>query len=202
MNIKTTVTMTLALAVSGQAAGTIRVCVNSSALGTPASVLALARARTLSSQMFATAGVALEWRSTGAAACRGSQPVRIVVLDFVTNMPPNQHPQAMAYALPYEAVHVVVLFDRIEQNVRSATGVSALLAHVMTHEITHILQGTARHSETGVMKAYWDIHDISQMPYRPLRFAQEDIDLIQAGLREHSEGSTSAVSPATPAVLQ
>ena len=188
MNIKATMAMILALGVSAQAAGTIRVCVNSS---TYASVLALNRAKAISSRMFATAGVALEWRSAGTAACRGFQPTRIVVLDFATNVSPNQHPGAMAYAFPYEAVHIVVLFDRIHQNAHSALEVSALLAHVMTHEITHLLQGTSQHSQTGVMKAHWDAHDFWQMAQNPLPFAPEDIDLIRLGLRRYAEGPTS-----------
>ena len=188
MNIKATMAMILALGVSAQAAGTIRVCVNSS---TYASVLALNRAKAISSRMFATAGVALEWRSAGTAACRGFQPTRIVVLDFATNVPPSQHPGAMAYAFPYEAVHIVVLFDRIEQNARSATDVCALLAHVMTHEITHLLQGVSRHSLTGVMKSNWDTHDFMQMAQNPLPFTPEDIDLIRLGLRRYAEGPTS-----------
>ncbi len=184
--------------VTAQSASTIRVCVNSS---TYASVLALNRAKAISSRMFATAGVALEWRSAGTAACRGLQPTRIVVLDFATNVPPSQHPGAMAYAFPYEAVHIVVLFDRIEQNAGSATDVSALLAHVMTHEITHLLQGISRHSLTGVMKSHWDTHDFMQMAQNPLPFTPEDIDLIQQGLRRLAAGAGSGVPPATTAGL-
>jgi hypothetical protein len=184
MNITVAMAMTLALvgtaSASNRAAGTVRICVSS---GTLVSIFELTRAETISSRMFAAAGVIPEWRSAGSAACHGFQPIRIVVVDFATGMAPNVHPGAMAYAFPYEAVHVIVLFDRIEQNIASATQVSGLLAHVMTHEITHILQGTARHSESGIMKAFWDVHEISRMTYHPLPFAREDIDLIQAGMR-------------------
>jgi len=179
-------------AASAQSASTIRVCVNSSSY---ASVLAISRAKAITSRMFATAEVALEWRSAGTADCRGFQPTRIVVLDFATNVPSNQHPGAMAYALPYEAVHIVVLFDRIQQNAGSAVEVSTLLAHVMTHEITHLLQGVSRHSQTGVMKANWDGHDFEQMSYKPLPFAPEDIELIQLGLRPRAAVANSGVPP-------
>jgi hypothetical protein len=183
-------------AASAQSADTIRVCVNSS---TYASVLALNRAKAISTRMLVTAGVVLEWRSAGTAACRGLQPTRIVVLDFAANVPPNQHPGAMAFALPYEAVHIVVLFDRIKENAGSAVEVSTLLAHVMTHEITHLLQGVSRHSETGVMKAHWDVHDFLQMAQNSLPFTPEDIDLIQLGLRRLA-GRTGSVAPA-PATM-
>lgn len=175
-------------AASAQFAHTIRVCVNSS---TYASVLALNRAKPISSRMFATAGIALEWRSAGSAACRGFDPTRIVVVDFATNVPQAQYPGAMAYALPYEAVHIVVLFDRIQQNAGSAVEVPTLLAHVMTHEITHLLQQVSHHSQTGVMKAHWDVRDFLQMAQNPLPFTTEDIDLIRRGLLQRTVGSAS-----------
>jgi hypothetical protein len=58
----------------------------------------------------------------------------------------------------------------------------ALLAHVLVHEITHILQGVDRHSETGVMKARWTTADYVQIRAQPLPFTDWDIDLIQEGL--------------------
>ena len=60
--------------------------------------------------------------------------------------------------------------------------VHAVLAHVLVHEITHILQGLSRHSESGVMKARWDSQDFAQMSWKPLPFTAEDVDLIQRGL--------------------
>ena len=181
--------MTLALAASAHAAGKVRVCVNSSP-HVPAFVLA--RAEFVSSRMLATAGVALEWRSAAPAICQGPQQTRTVVLDVTTNTPPSESPGALAYALPYGHVHLVVLFDRIEKSVDRPTQLSPLLAHVMTHEITHLLQGTSRHSKTGVMKAHWDADDLWQMAYKPLAFTPEDIDLIQRGLHSQAAGPASA----------
>jgi hypothetical protein len=60
--------------------------------------------------------------------------------------------------------------------------VSAVLAHVLVHELTHILQGFPRHSEGGVMKAHWDSGDFAQMTWKPLPFTEVDVDLIQRGL--------------------
>lgn len=144
--------------------------------------------------MFASAGVDIEWHSVGFAVCRNSQQVSAVILDFATNAPPSRRPGAMAYALPYEAVHVVVLYDRIANSAQEPSQVSTLLAHVMTHEITHILQGISRHSGAGIMKAHWDAHDIWQMTHTPLPFAPEDIDLMQRGLRLRAADATFALS--------
>ena len=68
--------------------------------------------------------------------------------------------------------------DRIEE-MRAPTNV---LAHVMVHEITHLLQGIGRHSATGVMKEVWTAGDFGGMRLRPLPFTPLDIDLIYVGL--------------------
>jgi hypothetical protein len=108
----------------------------------------------------------------------------------------------MAYAQPYDGVHIVVLYDRIEKSANGPSQVSAFLAHVMTREITHLLQGISRHSQTGVMKARWDAHDLLQMAQNPLPFAPEDINLIQRGLRLRAAGADSAVPPPTTLALR
>ena len=169
----------------------IRVCITSNNHTSP---VVLTRAQRISSQTFATAGVALEWHSTGSAACREARQTDIVILNFTTNTPPGQHPGALAYAQVYEAVHVVVLLDRIEKNADGPTQVSTLLANVMTHEITHVLQRVSRHSLSGVMKAHWDANDFLQMTQVPLPLAPEDIDLIQRSLHLRAAGTGSGVS--------
>jgi hypothetical protein len=196
MKVTAAIAMSLALAVSAQAAGKVRVCVNSSIYVSP---FDLARAEAIALRMFATAGVTLEWRAAGSAACRNSDRVRTVVLDFHIHTAPSDHPGAFAYALPYQGSHIVVLFDRFARSAGGPTQVSTILAHVMAHEITHLLERVARHSETGVMKARWDAHDFTQMALTPLPFDPEDIELIQCGLRVSAMGATPSVLAATPA---
>ena len=58
-----------------------------------------------------------------------------------------------------------------------------LLAHVLVHEIGHILQGIDRHSGSGVMKARWSSADYHEMARLHFGFTQEDIELIRIGLR-------------------
>jgi hypothetical protein len=198
MKITAAIAMSLALAVSAQAAGKVRACVNS---GTYVSFSVLARAEMIASRMFATAGVALEWRDARSAACQNSDQARTVVLDFHIHTAPSEHPGALAYALPYQGSHIVLLFERFARSAGGPNQVSALLAHVMAHEITHLLEGVPRHSQTGVMKAYWDRQDLTRMADKPLPFDPEDIDLIQRGLRAGAVGATSTVRPATPATI-
>jgi len=190
-------TMTGALAASAPAGGKILLCVNSGSYElNPGSMVVLARAEDITSRMFKNAGVGVEWRSAGLGACRKPQQTPTIVIDFATNTPPSQYPGALAYALPYEGTHIVVMLDRIQKKAAGPAQVSPVLAHVLTHEITHILQGISRHSETGVMKALWDSHDFLQMTESPLPFTPEDIALIQRGLRLRAAGATSATAMA------
>ena len=196
MKITAAVATSLALVVSAQAADRVRACVNS---GTYVSFSDLAKAETIALRMFANAKVALEWRSAGSAACRNSDQTRTVVLDFHIHTAPSEHPGAFAYALPYQGSHIVVLFDRIASSAIGPRQVSAVLAHVMAHEITHLLEGVSWHSETGVMKAHWDGHDLSQMGYKPLLFDAEDIYLIQHALSVVAVGATPGIPASTSA---
>ena len=47
------------------------------------------------------------------------------------------------------------------------------------HEVAHALQRVERHSEAGIMRAYWTVNDYARMSVRPLPFAQKDVDLIR-----------------------
>jgi hypothetical protein len=144
-------------------------------------------AQRLASQMFAGIGVTLEW-STG-------KPVRsssewLVVVELVTRTPPDLKPGAMAYALPYEGVHIRVFFDRIAP--APAPDRARLLAYVMVHEITHLLQGIDHHSDSGVMKAHWTDADLYEMRYKSHVFAAEDVALIYSGLSARQAGTLVA----------
>ncbi len=155
----------------------------------------LFQAEHLASQMFLTADVTIQWHASKNCPANG------IRISLTQNVPPSDHPHAYAYALPYEGTHIVVFRDRIE----AATGPRAhhfLLAHVLVHEITHVLEGTCRHSETGVLKASFTQHDISQMEFEPLPFAAEDLELIQIGLaaRQTRLAQVQANSQASPAV--
>lgn len=173
---------------TARSAGKISVCV---AARDEPPTLVLLRAEAISAQMFASAGVSVEWLSQKAAACRGARQANTVALGFMTNSPADLHPGALAYAQPHED-KIVVMFDRIEHYVAKSD--KAVLAHVMTHEIAHLLEGVSRHSETGVMKAKWDARDFDLMTYHPLLFAPEDIELIRHGMVRRAQYSGAATA--------
>jgi hypothetical protein len=128
------------------------------------------------SNIFLPAGVQLEWHAEG-KFCQGN--LDAMVVSFMTSTPKAFHPGALAYAMPYEGVHIEVFYYRIAQS--DPDLVPSLMAHVMVHEITHILQGIDRHSTSGIMKALWTSSDYTQMKRGQLWFTAGDIQLIHDG---------------------
>jgi hypothetical protein len=137
------------------------------------------RARNIATQIFAGIGVAIEWRH--ADSC----PAGALRISYSTSTPTNLMPHALAYALPYEGTHIVIFYDRVQAAIAPGR-VTALLAHVMAHEVTHVLEGIPRHSAEGVLKARWTNEDYSRMCWKPLKFADEDIALIHSGLEQRA----------------
>jgi hypothetical protein len=145
-----------------------------------------AQAQGLATEMFASIGVTLHLKPG-----RPARPdADAIMIEFVTNTPATRLPGALAYALPYEGVHIRIFWDRIEPS----PSPRQLLAHVMVHEITHILQGIDRHSNAGIMKAQWTYQDYAVMKVRPLSFTPEDVDLIYSGMAVRSAHATRAAA--------
>jgi len=133
-------------------------------------------AQHMASTMFAGIGVTVNWHE-GARDC----PTESIVISLTNDTPTGLFAGALGYALPYEGAHIRLFYDRIVLD-RHPVLVPALLAHVMVHEITHILQGINEHAAEGVMKAQWTADDFAGMIQKPLPFTDGDIDLIYRGL--------------------
>jgi hypothetical protein len=129
-------------------------------------------------EMLATIGIRLDWRNGEPRRTSSGRPI---LIELARRAPATLLPSAFAYALPYEGVHIRVFYDRIERQI--APGLTtAVLAHVLVHEITHVLERVARHSDSGIMKAVWSDEDYLQMRSGPLPFAPEDRELIRLGM--------------------
>jgi hypothetical protein len=136
---------------------------------------AQAVAQAMAADMFARIGVKLEWRDVKHCPSEALQ-IRLSI-----HTPADLRPGALGYALPFDGAHIAVFWDRIQSRTRQ-DNVAPLLAHVLAHEITHILQAQDRHSDKGLMKAQWNPADFSRMATDPLPFTSEDIDLICTGM--------------------
>ena len=142
------------------------------------------RAMQITSEIFTTARVTVKWRHGGSRPCPETSERMTIRVSLLTRTPPKFRPGALAYCLPNEDRHVVVLCDRILS--ASPDLSTPLLAHVIAHEMAHILQGTLHHSREGVMKARWDHNDFAVMKHRPLTFTETDLQMIREGLDRYA----------------
>lgn len=141
----------------------------------------------LATRMFAEIGIRLNW-PTGKTVRESEQPP--IFIELMQSNRANGGSGVLGQALPYEGRHITVFFDRLAAEERSAL----MLGHVMVHEITHLLQGISRHSETGVMKAQWTNWDRYEMRVKPLPFTANDVDLIYLGLTNRRVGTVTAAA--------
>jgi len=141
-------------------------------------------AKGLASQMFAWIGISVQW-SRGNPSAETLQPP--IFIDLVDNTPANFRPGAMAYTQPCNGPHITVFYDRIDHS----SNPSRVLAHVMVHEIAHVLQGVCRHSDSGIMKAEWSPRELREMSSKTLPFAREDVSLIYRGLAVRMTGTSA-----------
>jgi hypothetical protein len=153
----------------------VTVCVGSTAR----SNIPMVQAKGLASKMFAAAGVTIRWKGTNAC------PPDAIRVSLSEATPESDHPDSYGYAMPYESTHIVLFWDRIATSGHRC--LPYLAAHVLVHEVTHILQGISRHSETGLMKATFTRKDIGQMECRYLPFTEEDVQMIHNGMKIRQE---------------
>ncbi len=154
------------------------------AISGPAIVLAQEEA----SRLFEDAGVRLDWR-TGSPQGLERGP-GVVELTFEAAAPAGYRaPQlsgALAVATPYgtSSGKITVFGDRVEVYVRGLRTIDTgrVLGHVLAHEIGHVLEGIARHSESGLMKAHWTRNDYVEMLRSGLGFAEVDRGLLRVQL--------------------
>ncbi len=146
----------------------------------------LERAESLASSIFAGAGINLRWASGAPSKATCSpRPETDVTIRLSRDEPADSHPGAQAYSLPYapSGVQAIVFYDRALEFVRANPKLSAVfLSHVLAHEIVHVLQGVAWHSESGLMKSQWSAVDLARMKFAPLPLAQRDVMLIRRGM--------------------
>jgi hypothetical protein len=143
------------------------------------------------SRIFAGIHVQLTWTgqtqqvSNPVAASVGEPGTHDLAVEIVPHAPASFSDVALAMAMPYadSGIRIVIFYDRVDPLLRGHNAPAAtILGYVLAHEIAHVLQGVARHSETGIMRARWTDNDFKQMGIRVLMFTAEDIQLIRRHL--------------------
>lgn len=100
--------------------------------------------------------------------------------------------EAFGYALHASggapAQHAWIFFHRVEQAAKKsqrtarATSQWVLLAHVVAHEIGHLLLGPDSHSGRGIMRARWRQEDLQEMEIGQMVFTAGQAKLIRSRL--------------------
>ncbi len=143
----------------------------------------LAGAKPIVTRMFAEIGVRVEW-PTGDPRPPLEQGCghRSVAVRFAFR-PSNVDATVLAFASPSTGgVQITVFLDQMGPLSHSELrDTRALLAHILVHEISHVL-GINRHSESGVMRSFWSDDEKNQMVERPLLFTTDDVELIHRGM--------------------
>jgi len=163
----------------------------------PQAAVILETAKYNAAKMFRAAGVEVRWVAsfdkTPATGLR-------IVVDVLQHAPSGlRFEGALATAYPFHGGRIEIFFDRLFA--LGAPPLPSLLAHVLVHETTHVLQGFDRHSETGIMKAVWTAADYRAMKWRPLPFTPDDVEFIHGGIarlakkQQSTAPTTSAVEP-------
>ena len=135
-------------------------------------------------RLFEAAGIKLDWKD---GIPKKNEMGRVVVIRFVATAPAcystRENSNVMASAMPYgeRPLSITVFGDRVgpllaQFNERLA---GRVLGHVLAHELGHVLEGVARHSEAGLMKAHWTTPDFIVMGAEGLALDAHDVDLLR-----------------------
>ena len=142
-------------------------------------------------QIFAEARVHVRWldkaprrSSKNDKSCSVGLTPPLIVMNF-SESPTTVDPEARAQSRPYaqDGVRITVFHDRLQPVFEAMPSWGgSILGNIMAHEITHVLQGIRRHSETGLMRARWSPEDYIQIKKKPLPLTAYDIELIRSGV--------------------
>ena len=186
--------MILMLAAGGNVSATEKTAVDVYLNGRDASEQLLGPAKVLVSAIYDRIGVRLVWHTGQLPARRDNSRPAFAIrtaqhpLDSATS-----EALASARIVGSSGAQIVVYQDRLERLLagrRSIANVAA--AYVLAHELAHVMQGVARHSEAGIMKAHWGEDDYREMVYHKLVFTAGDVELIHLGLAAQQGAAKTA----------
>ena len=171
--------------------------------GVPQAVMG--RAKAVAAEAFATAGIQIRWvegKRLGEPRVVAAGEVLTVVFDGPA--PASFRPQDLAFTnLGGRAdADVHVFCDRIadladtfaQRSIGTHVSMPEFLGNVLAHELTHALEGVARHSREGLMKAEWSAGDYAKTISGTLPFAAEDLELLRAHFKREMSPAPALVA--------
>jgi hypothetical protein len=99
-----------------------------------------------------------------------------LVVRLVKDLPANQYPNAVGFAIPFAriGVNVEIFYNRVKhQAIAGGVDADALLAYTLTHEIGHVLLRSLEHTIAGIMRARWDHDSIRRAGLERMAFLPE-----------------------------
>jgi Zn-dependent protease with chaperone function len=138
--------------------------------------------------IFSRTGIHVNWMecplSNVASQNRGmcDGPAPMMLLRILPRAPDAFSGEAMGFGLPVPegGIHAAVFYSRVARLSTSATApVEQVLAHVIAHEIGHLLLGSNRHSIKGIMRGRWEYSDIRLAIARSLFFTPEEASCMR-----------------------
>lgn len=137
---------------------------------------------------------------TGSEAACNARPD--IALAIAPSAPPSI--QALGMAQPYVSfgLNVRVFYDRVQEAAARANLIdSVVLAHVMAHEIGHVLLRSSLHTTEGLMRSVWTSREYLLLAQRSLNFTTKEnttmeLTLSRAGCRSSPRPRTvQSLSP-------
>jgi hypothetical protein len=125
-------------------------------------------------RIFANAGLGVRWTDSGPRFT-----VQLVARAIEYARAPS-HVMGVALRKPTGATARIFLNQVHDFARRYRVDVSTLLAHVIAHEIGHLLLPLTPHSATGLMKAEWDRDQLREATAGSLTFTDAQIERILA----------------------
>ena len=150
----------------------------------------LSQAEKESTRIFRIAGLQTKWVECSTAEvvgteCNGLLQAGDVVLQIVHETRKLKGDVFGAAFLGQDGTgqYTNVFYDRVnELNRDRKVPPAEVLAHVMAHEIGHLLLGLNSHSMSGIMRGYWDSEELKAIERGRLLFSAEQSKLMRGRL--------------------
>lgn len=142
------------------------------------------RAEDIAHSLFQTIGLNVALISAGSHRDVGTAIVLHLRIADTSDSPVDD--DVFGYAHPFAGRdrEILVLWPRIS---RQQSDAESVLAHVMAHEVSHVLEGDNWHAKAGIMKGFWTTADLIRMSHKGLPFTPEDAQRIRAGVKRLRE---------------
>ena len=157
-----------------------------------------ARAEQVATAAFAAAGIEVRWVEGKRLGEPNAASGEMLTVVFDGPAPAQASRGAMAFTIVGGAADgdVHIFYNRVARFAMfdGRVYMPELLGNVLAHELTHALEGAARHSSEGLMKAVWSADDYATMTRRrPLAFAAEDLELLRARFQKETRPTLTIV---------